>query len=315
MHLNSPTGTAVLDLFSGVGGVAAALVELLLRTAVPVDILHGRHFDVTCARVEKEIFQWVRDGRVWCVVMGTPCTPWSRARTTGSADSPSHLVALKCAHFSRRLLRLCRECGVHVIVENPRSSGLWGWRPFARELKRLRASTVDLHMCAFDAAWFKPTRLCGTVPGLELMGRRCPGGVKHVVLQGLVEDASGKKRWRTSFASAYPAAFSRCLAGVLAAVAPKGALRRATEPALSTWWERRLCRASKQPDPVRCVEVSRLPRKPYLGWESSRSHWCGQAVPEELEVLRAHCRANHATRHPVRGKAAEAGAAGATSRT
>ena len=36
----SPKGPAVLDLFSGVGGVVAALVELMIRVCVPIDILH-----------------------------------------------------------------------------------------------------------------------------------------------------------------------------------------------------------------------------------------------------------------------------------
>ena len=250
--------------------MAAALTELSVRITVPIDILHC-HFDFTGARVEREIVKWIRSGRIRCVVMGTPCTPWSRARSTGSDSSSSHLAALKCAHFSRRLPYHCRQHRAHVVIENSRSPGLWTWRPFAHELRLLKATTVDLHMCAYDAAWMKPTRLMGTLPGLESLARRCPGNVKHVVLQGLVTGADGRKRWRTSFASAYPAPFSRALGRLLEATAPRRGLQRPAEATLSRWWELRLARAhGSGEEPASSVAVPALPRRPLLGWESSR---------------------------------------------
>jgi len=281
---------------------------------VPVDILQGKHFDVTDARVEREISQWIREGLVWCVVMGTPCTPWSRARATGSAASPSHHAALACAHMSRRLLRLCRLHGVHVVVENPRSSGLWTWRPFARELSLLKAAFVDLHMCAYDAAWLKPTRLAGTLPGLSRMARRCPGGVKHVVLQGLVTAPDGKQRWRTSFAAAYPAAFSKHLAALLAESAPPASRRPPAEPRLLEWWERRLAKVTATETPSKLVAIANPSSRPRLGWEGSRKFWCGECVSKELEILKRHCRANRRARRSLAREAETQSSARATTR-
>jgi hypothetical protein len=48
---------------------------------------------------------------------------------------------------------------------------------FARELRLLRAVSVDLHMCAYDAAWLKPNRVVGTLPGISRMERRRLVGV------------------------------------------------------------------------------------------------------------------------------------------
>eukprot|EP00973_Karenia_brevis_P063126 8776197-Karenia_brevis.AAC.1 len=67
-------------------------------------------------------------------------------------------------------------------VENPATSRLWKWRPMARCLRNDISTTHDA--CAYGAAWKKPTTWKGNVPGLEKLSKRCPGNIKHVVLQG-----------------------------------------------------------------------------------------------------------------------------------
>eukprot|EP00972_Heterocapsa_arctica_P011901 1742192-Heterocapsa_arctica.AAC.1 len=74
-------------------------------------------------------------------------------------------------------------------------------------------------MCEFGAIYFKPTRLAGTLPGMESLSRRCCGGHYHEILQGTVKfiaaDGSKVAAWRTSLAGAYPAPLCRTWAKLI----------------------------------------------------------------------------------------------------
>jgi hypothetical protein len=76
---------------------------------------------MTDRAVQRLLLTWVRARRLWLIHLGTPCTRWSRARTTGVVEPDG---GLECALFTVRLLRACRQCGVRYTLENPRASAL-----------------------------------------------------------------------------------------------------------------------------------------------------------------------------------------------
>ena len=68
---------AVLEVFSGCGRFTGACRMKKLRTGPALDILSGAHMDLSRRRVQLLVKHWVRTGRVWRVLLGTPCTTWS----------------------------------------------------------------------------------------------------------------------------------------------------------------------------------------------------------------------------------------------
>ncbi|CAK0835822.1 unnamed protein product, partial [Prorocentrum cordatum] len=186
-----------LELFAGRCRLTAGALGGGLRCAVPVDHINAEYFDVTRAPVSDAIVQWILCGSIWAFALGTPCTRWSASRRGGEmSDSAASASGLACAKFSCRVVRACLGAGAQFVIENPRSSHLWSWPPLERLLRRAAAVRVELDMCAFGAAWKKPTLLVGNLQGLERMEARCPRHARHVVLQGVLRGAAPPAAWR-----------------------------------------------------------------------------------------------------------------------
>jgi hypothetical protein len=286
-----PRGPVVLELFSGVGRLSAAWREKRLRVGPPFEILSGKQFDLLDDKIFGEVCRWVRSGRVWAIHFGTPCSRWSTARTTGKAGGTVDQLGMACALRTVSLLRLCRRHQVVWTLENPASSGLLTWKPFARQVVLQGATSQVAHMCAYGAAFKKPTAIVGTLPSLDGFARHCPGGLRHVQLQGTVtiENEVGRKsHWRTSLAGAYPPQFCRDLATRYAAAAPPRSFVLPGEPTLSDWWERSLVAAGGLEQPRRCVGTPALRADQLLEWEDCVKQWGGLPVAEERLVAKAH---------------------------
>ncbi|CAK0903481.1 unnamed protein product, partial [Prorocentrum cordatum] len=266
-----PAGKFFLEIFAGVGHLRVAAAAAGLRVAVPIDARNGDHLDVTCKAVADVIIGWILAGRIWMVWLGTPCTSWTAALrrhrgSDGAGGQARDAAGLACARFTCRVLRACRSAGVQFVVENPRNSALWQWPPLVRFTRR--AVSVSLEMCSYGAAWRKPTRLVGTLEGLERMGQLCPGHGRHVVLQGSVHLPGTGWRWRTSFASVYPLRFCRRLAGLCWDAAPSPAWRSCADARLDEQRGSQLAaaRSSVVDEPF---HLGALPRAATLGWESA----------------------------------------------
>ena len=108
--------------------------------------------------------------------------------------------------FSASVARHRIVRGRMVVLENPWSSGLWNWQPLCKQLRRLGCERHEAHLCAYGAAWKKPTGLSSNVPGFASAIRRCPGCRRHVALQCTVFVEGAGWHWRTSYAAAYPPA-------------------------------------------------------------------------------------------------------------
>ena len=144
-----------LEIFSGCGRLSGALVERGLAIMCPIDIEKGAWHDMTCKRLQRLILTWVRGRRLWLIHLGTPCTRWSSARTTGVVEPNG---GLECALFTVRLLRACRQAGVCFTLENPRASALWKWEPLALELRRSSALCVNFPQCQYTTPPTKSRR-------------------------------------------------------------------------------------------------------------------------------------------------------------
>ena len=72
-----------LELFSGSGNLSKALRRLRLDSS-EVEILKDNRFDLSRRPVQLSVLRFIREGRVWGVHCGTPCTIWSQARTVVS---------------------------------------------------------------------------------------------------------------------------------------------------------------------------------------------------------------------------------------
>lgn len=185
-------GPLFLEIFSGDGGLTAAVRNERVRSGPGIDVVRGKAFDLTAPGTQRLILQWIRDGRIWCTWLGTPCSVWCIARkgvrNVAKAEAKDRLGVL-FAMFSAEVITECLAHGVLFALENPQSSRLWHFGPIARVLRDFRVSRVGFHACAYGATSQKPTMLAGTLPGLHELRRSCPGissEHKHEALQGRV---------------------------------------------------------------------------------------------------------------------------------
>jgi len=280
-----PSGKFVLELFAGCMALSAAVANAGLRVACPFELQRGGVFNVLGRAARQLLRDWLHQGRVWALCLGTPCTRWTTANTTSRSGGETDRAGMQCAWFTVEMLRICRKLGIYVLLENPWSSGLWRWEPLRRELRRLGSVGQLVHMCAHGCAWKKPTCLHTNLPGSERLQRTCPGHKEHVRLQGTVLHPQLGRKWRTWFASAYPAGMCRDVAAVLCDAAPKAAWRQPGEPLIDGRWQR--CLETAVGKDSASGRVYLPPEQPVakLGWEGSTGFWDGRPLLDELRVL------------------------------
>ncbi|CAK0839789.1 unnamed protein product [Prorocentrum cordatum] len=110
----------------------------------------------------------------------------SQARSTGSEDSNEVARGLALALFSGRVLRVCRQCGATVSVENLATSGIWAYGPLKKELQKSSCSPVRYDACRYGAPFKKLTIFNTSVVSLGALDRRCSCRVPHEILEGKV---------------------------------------------------------------------------------------------------------------------------------
>ena len=234
-------GAVVLELFAGCARLSSACSELGLKVGVPFDINAGKQFDLSDPRVQATVLRWLRDGKVWYVHMGTPCTGFSIAATTCTSTTALEL-SLTCATFCLRVIRLCMRKGILWSLENPESSKLFKWIPFQRLAERPGVFRVLYHNCRYGTPWLKPTTLLTNCDALLCLGRLCRCTGVHLHLRGKVS-CGGRQTWLTKLSGAYPPALCWSWAQLLVDRAPSSAGRG--HAVLRSHWEDQLCRECK----------------------------------------------------------------------
>ena len=257
----------------------------------------GRSSTFCDVRIKSFIIEWIRRGKVWALCLGTPCTRWTTANTTGRADGSSDSAGLQCAWATVEILRACVACHVFVVLENPWSSRLWSWAPLVRQLKRLGSRAHLVHTCAHGCAWFKPTCVHTNLPDSSSIEKLCPGHPRHVRFQGTIKHPAMGNKWRTHFASAYPSGMCRDIARVLGLAAPRSAWRPAHEHLLHPFWQERLEAAAGGDQQCRAVALPPVRRLPVLGWEGATGFWDGLPLRVELDILSEVQQFNRSARH------------------
>ena len=100
------------------------MAEVGLRVAVPFDFQEGPEFDLGKRRVQDTVIKWVREGRIWYLHLGTPCTPWSIARKSQPGRA-SVKVSREHVRFTAKLIKLCVDLNIYFSLENPKTSSLF----------------------------------------------------------------------------------------------------------------------------------------------------------------------------------------------
>ena len=239
LHIDRPLfmePRLVVEVYAGEAGVSFECRALGLEVEEPWDIRYGIRYDLTIPKNRKRLMRLLGSGHVLLVWWGTPCTTFSIARTPlRDADDPSKPLA----HLTERELAVFREgnlladvtaeglvvahqAGAYSVVENPFSSALWRYPPIARSLEAIGAQHVRTDFCAWGTRWNKPTRLSGTLPGLERLTRVCTGrggacsfsGRRHQPLRGRAPNGL----WWTKVAEPYPKGLCIAVAHLIALV-------------------------------------------------------------------------------------------------
>ena len=152
-----------LELFSGVGRVAAALRKHG-APALDFEINKGALFDLCNQYVLKVLSSWIVNGQVKGIWFGTPCTTWSIACKPAARDLdhiwgrptlpphrlPSIELGNKTLHATCRLIRLCITYMVLCILENPDTSMIFKAPPLV-QLAKHSCSTVARCCVCFSA--------------------------------------------------------------------------------------------------------------------------------------------------------------------
>ena len=107
------------------------------------------------------------------------------------------------------------------MMGNPWSSAIWRYRPIADALICIGATDVRTDFCVWGETWNTPTRLSGTLPGLESVRRVFRGRVGHCSFSNLlhqpIRGRAPDGRWWTKVAQSYPDGLCVAIAHLVAA--------------------------------------------------------------------------------------------------
>ena len=233
----------LLELFCGTAGVTAAFKQLGgealgLDNVVKKGKLRGpvAKVDLCTRENQKMVLQMIRDGRVDALMVAPPCGTSSRAREiairdhTGrhvgpvplrSAKHPNGLPSLrglsalkvklanKLYAFTREVLDVAIECGIPIVIENPKRSWMWKTSFFSSLDKACKFQQI--HSCMYGGARLKRTAFLVNfeAPNLRL---ECDGSHFHLPWGQIPVENNKGKAFATSSETEYPWPLCKALA-------------------------------------------------------------------------------------------------------
>ena len=219
-----------LEIFSGCGALSKSIRQQKLES-VEIEILKCANYDVSQRPVQELILKWIRQGKVWGLHLGTPCTIWSIARTrvaNSAKNRKKERLGRMFAAFTVQVCELCAKVGIPWSIENPKTSKIWNG-PLLRLHSIPGAAEVFYDSCMYGSQFKKPTKLLTTFSSLSLLARQCDGRHEHVLAQGSVKVLlpGGKSKWinRTTLAGAYEPLLCRKWAKLISRSAPPSAAK------------------------------------------------------------------------------------------
>ena len=113
-----------------------------------------------------------------------------------------------------KFIDLCIEFKVPIVIENPLTSRLWLYPPFASRMQSGCQLVVFDH-CQFGSEYRKPTQLaCWNVDLSHLARRCCPreGSCDQTCKPHVILSGASKGEFKTSWGSPYPLGFATAIA-------------------------------------------------------------------------------------------------------
>ena len=195
------------ELFSGEGNLSKAMRSHRLFVHTPLDIKQDPSLDLTIEPVQRQVRQWIVDGHVDYLHMGTPCTVFSRARRGIKNFTKARFnerIGCELAFFSCELARLCSKLDVKWSIENPQSSRIWSLDCIQDLFGLPDAVVIDFPMCVYGQPFKKPTRLLSNCSSLVSLAATCPHHKHAEVLKGRTWSPTYGWTNKTTLAGAYP---------------------------------------------------------------------------------------------------------------
>eukprot|EP00438_Fugacium_kawagutii_P027393 Skav208440 [mRNA] locus=scaffold1952:165682:170177:- [translate_table: standard] len=188
-----------VEICGGSGTLSKALAARGLVVCPPIDLSSSKHYDIRDLRLVDWIFQMIKEKRFKSVICEPVCRTFSPAQHPASRSyaNPTgfdrsnpktflgNLIAFRCL----AILWFCWREGVIALLEQPLLSKM-AWLSIWRFLLTLGFQEAKINSCAFGSIHKKPFRLLGY--GLDMPGLcvPCPGGHKHVRIEGKYTKAS-----------------------------------------------------------------------------------------------------------------------------
>ena len=212
--LTATTGlTFIIEIFAGCCRFTGACAEAGLNVVAPIEKNVGPWCDVSNDFVQAAILFLISKHKIWYVHLATPCTSWSRARTTSSK-----LPVMSVIWFTCKVLRACKKHGIYWSFENPFGSGLFTFPPIVEAMAISSPASggagepaqVRYECCAWGASYQKPSEMRTNFQPLVALGKRCRdsatrvqrlvrahcGNMCSVVWEGMVRCGKVRKVWK-----------------------------------------------------------------------------------------------------------------------
>ena len=217
-----------IDLYTGTGGVARALLRLGCPFVVVCDWKMGSEADLLSHEVQGLVLALLQEKAVEVYGSALICSSFSKAVTPAvrSPRFPRGLPGMRRsmrlkvkqgnhhADFNALAIREAEKHGIYFWLENPDGSYLWAQKGYERFRPADSNWLYRADFCRFGTRWRKRTRVATSIPALR--GRRtlcrCEPP-EHFQLRG--QHPTLRIPW-TAVAEPYSRGFSRSIAGAAA---------------------------------------------------------------------------------------------------
>ena len=156
----SSKGSFFLELFSGQGGISAAIRSHCDHNSICLDIRNHAAEDITQNTVQQVILGWIKAGVVRGVWIAFPCSTWSRARRTplrfkwcpdgrpdlNEKDREKVRIGNECFYATLRIIKFCLQYHTPCYAENPTTSMAWQHPDMAKLRYHKAAHEVNADM-------------------------------------------------------------------------------------------------------------------------------------------------------------------------